>query len=304
MSVNRKKPIVLFIYKRPKHVINVLESINKYAPNKVYIVADGPKNEEDVEKCELARDVVQTFLEKKDIKYEKDFSECNLGGPYRIPQGLNWVFDNEDEAIVLEDDCVPSLSFFHFCEYLLDYYKLDSRVAVISGNNFQKSKLKKDSYYFSCFNHCWGWATWKSAWEKYDEFLQKWPDFKASEYLKNYFSQKKHINYWSRIFDNVYYRRKVHWDYTWTFTCWSNNFLTVIPGKNLVTNVGFDEEASNTKNSQDPKAYMPAYELDFPLNHPECVIRHFNADLYTQKNHFGPKSFYKKIVSKLSRIYK
>lgn len=303
MNMKYKKPIVFFIYKRPTHTLRVLQAINNYNPNKVYLVADGPKNDDEIQKCREVRQIAESFLVKHKIKFSTNYSDHNLGGPKRIPTGLNQVFDQESDAIILEDDCVPSLSFFYFCETLLDYYKDDSRIGVISGNNFQRHDLEDESYYFSIFNHCWGWATWKQAWQKYDEGLANWPDYNLKKHLNNLFSNKKYIKYWSNIFENVFSGEKVHWDYTWTFTCWSNNFLTVIPAKNLVTNVGFDSEATNTKNDNDPNANILSKELNFPLKHPNYISRSYNYDLYTQKYIFGPPMLHKRIFRKIISFF-
>jgi hypothetical protein len=300
----KKKPIVLFIYKRPEHTLNVLKSIISYHPDKIYIIADGPKNRDEIEMCMITRETATNFSFSKKTEIKTNFSKNNMGGPYRIPSGLNWVFEQEEDAIILEDDCVPSQSFFPFCEELLCYYKNDKRIGHISGNNFQKEKLIKDSYYFSIFNHCWGWATWRRAWKYYDSGLTKWPTFKSNNYIKNFFPRKKHVYYWSNIFENLFFLTKVHWDYTWTFSCWSNNFLTIIPATNLVSNIGFGINASNTKNPYDSKANMTANDLTFPLIHPDCILRNYDADEYVQKTHFGPKPYYSRVLNGLHRFGK
>jgi len=297
-----KKPIVLFVYKRPAHTAKVLEAILKVKPEKLYVVADGPKSEKDKIACEQVLETVRTYLSETDVQLKQNVSPSNMGGPKRIPSGLDWVFSMEEDAIILEDDCVPSTSFFYFCEELLDRYRDDDRIGVISGNNFHNTRLKKNSYYFSIFNHCWGWATWKRAWRYFDINLRCWPEYKESNYIQGYFSEKLFFNGWCHNFEKIYTKEKIHWDYAWTFACWSQNLLSIIPEKNLVTNIGFGLDASNTTSYDDRIADRNANELNFPLVHPEMMCRNFEADMYVQKNIFGSKKLYERIFSKVGRI--
>ena len=169
-------PIALFIFNRPDTTQKVFSAIRDSKPTKLLIVADGPRPErpEEEEICTATRAIVNQVDWPCEVL--TNFADHNLGCKARISSGLNWVFETVEEAIILEDDCVPSLSFFPFCEQLLEQYRHDSRIMSISGSNFQFGKNKTSySYHFSHFFHGWGWASWQRAWEHCDLNLGLWP---------------------------------------------------------------------------------------------------------------------------------
>lgn len=296
------KPLALFIYKRTKTVQRVLESIPIGMFEKLYVIADGPKNKTEKSQCDAAKSLVENFALENNIILFTNYSDKNLGGPRRIPTGLNWVFDHEDEAIILEDDCVPSNSFYKFCCELLDKYKSDDRIGAISGNNFQNLQATNFSYYYSVFNHCWGWATWKRAWKHFDISLSTFPEFLRNGGLNSIFTSKKDVDYWSNIFYNLHRCNKIHWDYAWTYSCWAQNYLSILPEKNLVTNIGFGIDASNTFDEFSPFSHLKSHDIKFPLSHPDIFIRNKYADDYTQKIVFSQPSLIRKIFIKLQNI--
>ncbi|MFM7711944.1 MAG: glycosyltransferase family 2 protein, partial [Microcystis sp.] len=142
----------------PDTTARVFEAIRQAKPPKLLVVADGPRADraDDIEKCKAARAIIEGV--DWDCEVLTNYSDVNLGCKNRVSSGLNWVFDTVEEAIILEDDCVPDPTFFRFCEELLEYYRHDQRIMVISGNNFQFGKKRTGySYYFSVYTHCWGW---------------------------------------------------------------------------------------------------------------------------------------------------
>ena len=162
-------PIAFFIFRRPETTRRVFEQIRKVKPLKLFVVADGGRNEEEWKKCHAARAVIEAVDWPCEVI--KNYADKNFGCKIRISSGLDWVFQNTEKAIILEDDTLPHESFFRFSEELLRHYKDNPKIMHISGVNFQQKNSDfrcSDSYYFSRLPHIWGWATWKRAWKNYD----------------------------------------------------------------------------------------------------------------------------------------
>lgn len=282
-------PVIFIIFRRPDVTARVFEQIRRAQPQQLFIVADGPRNEAEAQLCQQTR----TITDGVDWPCEviRDYAEENLGCRRRIATGLNKVFESVDSAIVLEDDCLPNPDFFKFCQSLLDYYQHDERIWMISGNNFQGGRIRGDgSYYFSRYPHCWGWATWKRAWRNYQDDLKAWPEFRDSGLMESIFESPAEVKYWSNIFDSLVLKGKPDsWAYRWTYTCWINSALTILPNQNLVTNIGFGDQATNTKDYNKAQAGLPSGSLD-SIKHPKFLVRHAEADLYTTKHVFLPSS--------------
>jgi hypothetical protein len=187
--------------------------------------------------------------------------------------GLNWVFSLVEEAIILEDDCLPDLSFFPFCQELLERYRGDSRVAYISGVNLVEKYLSTDdSYFFSEIGGIWGWATWRSNWQRYDRRLDSWPELRSKNMLSEIFDQPKAIAYWTQIFDAMHENRGPNtWDYQWFYTCLKNNSLIAVPSVNLITNIGFGADATHTT-EEDARFILAPTPMKFPLRHPASFV--------------------------------
>jgi hypothetical protein len=278
-------PVVFLIFNRPDLTEIVFEQIRKVRPKKLLVVADGARFPEEVEKCEKARAIIY----KVDWNCEviTNYSDTNLGCKNRISSGLDWVFSQVEEAIILEDDCLPSQSFFFFCEKLLEYYRENSRVMHISGNNFQTKVRNEYSYYFSKYNHIWGWATWRRAWQYYDVNIELWKKINKSKFLKNIHNNFYEQNYWYDIFERVYLEEISYtWDYQWTYTCWMKNGLSVLPNVNLVSNIGFRDDGTNIQDPNSPFANLPTIDI-WDIKHPPDIIQHPEADDYTFQTMFG-----------------
>ena len=179
-------PVVLIFFRRPDTTARVLEVLKKVKPQRLFLIADGPK-EKDRALAEATRQIVDKAIDW-DCQVEKNYSDINLGCKRRIETGLSWVFEQVEEAIILEDDCVPELSFFPFCEALLEKYRFDDSVAHIAGNNctIRSESNPQTSYYFSRYPHCWGWATWRRAWKLMDPKMAKWPELRKEHWLADF----------------------------------------------------------------------------------------------------------------------
>lgn len=280
-------PVSFHIFNSYSFTCQVFNQIRLIQPQKLFITADGPRDNvtDDLVNCEKTRSILD--LVDWDCEVFKNFSETNKGSYKSTSYGISWVFSHVDKAIFLEDDCVPHLSFFRYCRELLDYYENDNRVALISGSNFQTySSDCRDSYFFSRYSFISGWATWKRTWDNVDLKLNSWPKYRDLKGLESVFTKKVEVKFWTRNFNDLY-NRKIgpHWDYALTLSNFMNNSLCIVPKTNLVTNIGFGDDRTNTKTK---KKYhcLKIDELSFPLTHPSLVRRADKADNYFEKKFY------------------
>ena len=282
-------PVILLVFNRPEPTRAVLEEVRRARPATLLVVADGPRANRPGEReaCARVRSLIETGNDWG-AQLLTNYSEVNLGCRRRVSSGLDWAFQKVDRAIILEDDCVPSPSFFSYCDELLEYYAEDERIGAVSGDNFQPRPFACDaSYYFSRYPHCWGWATWRRAWKYYDAAMANWPELRRSRWLYGLFQDPLHAEYWENIFDLVHQGKRDSWAYVWTFSCWSQHFLTTLPEVNLVKNIGTGAEATNTTDKDEQMHHLAAGELTFPLQKPACTVRNHAADDYSQRTIFG-----------------
>ena len=270
-------PILFLIFNRPETTRSVFAAIRLARPTRLYVAADGPRHENanDAENCARAREIAT------DVDWPCEvttlFREQNLGCGVAVAEAITWFFDHEPEGIILEDDCVPNPSFFLFTSELLERYRHDERVAVIGGNCFLKTPPRQnESYFFSRFNHVWGWASWRRAWNLFDFSMKDWPKIRDNNLLSGYLTSKSATNYWRRHFQLTYEHRIDTWDYRWTFSCWREGMVSVLPRVNLVKNIGFGNDGTHTTVS--PISEYRESELTFPLNHPTIRMVDSNAD--------------------------
>lgn len=278
-------PIIFLIFRRPDLTARVLESIRQAQPTKLLVVADGPRDDTEALLCQQSRAVTEHV--DWDCEVLRNYTDVNLGCRQRVSSGLDWAFEQVDEAIILEDDCLPHPSFFKFCQELLARYRADERIWCISGNNFQDSQWRgSGNYYFSNYYHTWGWASWRRAWQHYDRHLSNWPAFRDGQYLEGILDSTEEVQYWQDIFERLYTLNEPNtWDYAWTFTCWLNRGLTVLPNVNLVTNIGFRSDGTHTF-GENKLANMPVADIG-KLQHPLFIARDRAADMYTFEQVFA-----------------
>jgi GR25 family glycosyltransferase involved in LPS biosynthesis len=275
-------PIALIIYHRPEMTAKVINSLREIKATEIFIIADGPKNELDAERCKETRALINSIDWK--CKIYKNYSPKNLGLRKRVVSGLDWVFSKVDRAIILEDDLVVDKSFYRFCEEMLEKYKNNTRIISVAGDNFLFDKYKiKESYFFSRYTYPWGWATWRRAWKLYDDTMRNWPGIKKLKVLKNSIKEFGILTYWSKVFDLIYQRNIDSWAYCWTYTAFVNSMLSVVPYVNLVSNVGIGKGATHTLIKS--KVFgMPTLEMHFPLRYAKKVVRDSRADLIIERN--------------------
>jgi hypothetical protein len=217
-----------------------------------------------------------------------NLADENLGCRRRLSSGLDWVFDQCSEAIVLEDDCLPGSSFFTFCTAMLHRYRDDSRVMHVSGDNFQDGNRRgSGTYFFSRYSLSWGWATWKRAWRFYDVNVASWPGASKERWLESILDNPLERQYWTEIFDQLHRGEIDTWDYQWLFACWRQGGLSIQPNENLVTNIGAGPAATHFMGEHSTLG-IPICELG-ELTHPPAVTRDSEADRYTFENHIVAK---------------
>jgi hypothetical protein len=287
-SSRTRAPVVLLMFARPDTTARVLDAIREARPPRLLLVADGARDDVpgEEERCAETRDLVERV--DWDCEVSTEFADRNMGQKARVESGLTWAFELEEEAIVLEDDTLPHPSFFRFCDELLERYRDDERILSISGNNFQfDGPASSDSYYFSRYPHIWGWAGWRRAWDLYDPEMTRWPELRDTGWLERLLDTPHSAAYWSYQFE-LNYRDRHTWDFAWLFAAWLQGGLHVVPNVNLVSNLGFREDATHTRPEQaDFLGELPTHEMAFPLTHPEAVTRNAPADDFTERAMFG-----------------
>jgi len=297
-------PVTLIVFNRPDTTARVFDAIRQAKPPQLLIIADGPRSNfpEDVEKCAAVR----AIIEQVDWECEvlKNYTDVNLGCKQRVSSGLAWVFSVVEEAIILEDDCLPHPTFFRFCQELLERYRNDERIMHISGDNFQFGQQRTNySYYFSHYNHVWGWASWRRAWQYYDLDMKLWQEIRDTNWICDIVGTKSEKRFWSKIFELLSKHQINTWDYQWTFACWLQAGMSIVPNVNLVANIGFGDQATHTK-SNSKVANLLTQEIAFPLHHPPFVILDKGADERTRKLFFTEPSLLTRSKSKATKLWK
>lgn len=302
-------PVVLLIFRRPDLTQQVFNAIAQAKPSKLFIVADGPRTPEEAKLCEETRAVIQQV--NWECEVFTNFADKNMGLKRRVASGLDWVFSQVEEAIILEDDCLPAPSFFHFCQTLLEHYRHDERVVLISGNNFQFGHQSiEDSYYFSRYPHIWGWATWRAAWKHFDISMATWPEVRDANLLENILENPYELKYWTDIFEKTYNGLVDSWSYIWTYCCWLQNGLSILPSTNLVSNIGFRDDAVHTKDPDSPFSKIPTLDI-WEIQHPKFIVRNHTADIFTfeqmfagrqKENYVKSKDYIKQLQEQLIQV--
>ncbi len=278
-------PVLLIIFNRPDTTQKVFDRIRQVKPSRLYVAADGPRANKptDIERSAETRKIVDQV--DWDCEVKTLFQENNQGCGIAPASAITWFFESEEAGIILEDDCVPSKSFFWFCQEVLEKYKQDTRIMHIGGNNYLEGWCRDCdySYYFSNNVNAWGWATWRRAWKLFDINIPNYPELKQKGYLDGMFINKLEKAYRLGLLEKTFthIQKGDVWDYQWLFTVYSNSGLCIVPEVNLVRNIGFGEDATHTFNAHEKKAQLVEQEIAFPLRHPNFVLRDLESDRRT-----------------------
>lgn len=296
-------PILLIVFNRTDTANQILDQLRIIKPQKLYFAADAPRQEKGIKEfndCLSARNIIQSVDWPCEIKTL--FPEQNIGPRRFLGNAISWMFEQEEQGIILEHDCLPHLDFFSYCRTLLEWYKSEEKVMHISGTQFQDSGKSVPELYFSHYNHIWGWATWKRAWNHYDLEMKKFKDFEAGQKIKEVFPSATEQKYWMRKLKSAQAGNIGSWDYQWTFAIWNNKGVAVIPGSNLVSNIGFGAGAIHTKDESHFLANRPVYS--FPIESipkPKQIIVSRTSEKYDFNKVFYP-SIFKRLVNKIKLI--
>jgi hypothetical protein len=274
---NPSVPVAFFVFNRPIPTQKVFDAIRKQRPAILLITADGPRHEADVPLVEATRKIVAEIDWPCEVR--RNYSDKNLGVKRRMYTGIDWVFAQFEQAILLEDDCVPEPTFFPFCTQLLEKYKEDERIIMISGDNMlPDQRFTADSYYFSVMTHIWGWATWRRAWQHYRADMPDWPSELASGFPNGFVPSENAARFYSKMMEDTYTGNLNAWGLAWMYTAWKRRMLSVSPAVNLISNIGFGPDATHTR-KVDPFANLPTKPMNFPLMHPKKIVANVEADL-------------------------
>ena len=268
--------VVLLVFNRPEHTRIVANRVREARPRAVYVVADGPRpvNSTDEQLCADVRGVIGDI--EWDCPVHTLYAENNMGLKARVSSGLDWVFDHEESAIILEDDCLPDPSFFPYATELLERYASDARIGIVSGNNFLRGHSIDDhSYYFSPDVRIWGWATWARVWKDFSRegLNHQWSVEQARQAVARIQSSARRK---SLIREAERAHRLNSWALPFVLHAQRQNYLSVVPRENLVTNIGFGAGSTHTK-FESFTAEVPTSSLQFPLIHPDTVRAHPTA---------------------------
>lgn len=277
-----KSPILLLVFNRLDTARRVFERIALAKPGRLYIGCDGARTHKAGEAAKV-QELRDWLLQNIDWPCEVKtlFRDQNLGCCNAVQSAISWFFAQEESGIILEDDCLAEESYFQFCDELLEKYKDTPEVMAIGGTGYTEGHAPyPESYHFSTYFHCWGWATWRRAWDRYDVDIKGWPAFKQQHGLSKMPQSNIAFNhYWTRIFDMMYNSKaKSTWDYQMSFAVFSNSGLCIEPAMNLVSNIGFGDGATHTMNNDHEQANRKIYKMPFPLVHPVSLTPNVELD--------------------------
>jgi hypothetical protein len=298
-------PVALIVFNRPDTTEQVFAAIAAAKPPKLLVIGDGPRaaRPAEADAVAAARSVVSRV--DWDCEVVTNLSDVNLGCKRRVSSGLTWLFEQVEEAIILEDDCLPDPTFFRFCQELLERYRHDRRIGMVSGANFQFGQGRVDSsYYFSKYSMIWGWASWRDRWlGTYDVALEKWPRIRDEDALADLVGSEHERRYWQKVFERVYRGEIDTWDYQWFFANFLEGRRSIVPAGNLISNIGYGQHATHTTNEESKLANIPVTPMTFPLRHPPGVFASSDKDRRTFDAYFRSSKRARRIRDAVRRFF-
>lgn len=307
-------PVALIFFNRPDTFERVFEKVREAKPRKLYLIQDGPRNENDVPKIMECRKIVENI--DWECEVIKDYSEINLGCGVRPQSGITNALKNEESVIILEDDCVPSNSFFPYCEEMLEKYKDDERICYVSGlNHFEEWDCGDSDYFFTKTGAIWGWATWARSWNKYYDYYMKSANEQVlslvAGQITNKYIAKSRVEAWKKAKLSLDSGEKLsYWDIQWGFVKYSQSMLVIVPRYNQIHNIGIgatSTHAMSIKNAGYKKyktfVFIPTHELNMPLKHPKFCVCDIKYDDLVYKCSAGNsvRRFFARIAKKILR---
>jgi hypothetical protein len=286
-------PILFLVFNRPDITARTFDEIRKAKPCRLYVAADGPRIDKEGEAEQVIKVKKIATMVDWECEVKTLFRENNLGCKEAVSGAITWFFQQEEKGIILEDDCLPNPDFFHFCKNMLNHYRCNKKPLTITGSNFQNGiKRGNSSYYFSKYAHCWGWATWSKTWHYYDGDISFWPLWKDSADFNNKFPDKVERNYWKKIFNITYAKKIDSWAYPFIACMMKQGCLTIVPNSNLISNIGFGENSTHTKDLKDKLSNLPTKKLENIIIHPKNIELDAEADIYDFNFTRGAENLY------------
>lgn len=296
-----KAPVLLIGFNRPDTMQLVFNAVRTAKPDKLYYAVDGArpgKDEED--RVQQVRDIVKQVDWPCEV--HRLFREKNVGCGFGPAGAISWAFENEDYLIVLEDDCLPSQSFFRFCNEMLQRYKDDERVNIVSGRSHQHGSkfFNKYDYVFTHYAHTWGWATWKRVWNQFDIYMKDFPEWIENGGSMNVLEKEMAVGTdksLSLIYNDIEKEVTHSWDSQWYYTRLKTGGLGIVPCRNLIHNIG----AGGTHTLSYDK--LPLEEMPLTIRHPSFVVINGDYEQYHYENHIHKRNV-NPIRSVLSKFLK
>lgn len=268
-------PVLLIAFNRPEHTRRVLEAIMAAQPKDLYVFQDGARegNEDDVRKCAEVRNVVEELTKDANIVLHANYSDKNLGCGAGPMTGISWFFGQVEMGIVMEDDCLPHPDFFSYCEGLLDRYKDNDKIRFINATLYDDRWQCEASYDFSHYMVTGAWAGWRETWQGFDLDLK---DLDAKAFRKHVLKltdNRGEANWWYSIVKEIQqdHNKKSYWDFQMQIHLFRESALTIHPQRNLVSNIGFDEEGTHTLSNHDRRGGRQVFPI-LPLSHPQDQV--------------------------------
>jgi hypothetical protein len=299
-------PVLFLIFNRLDTAKQVFEAIRTTAPSRLYIASDGHRENKanEREKVESVRKYVLESIDW-DCEVKTLFRENNLGCGKAVSEAITWFFKNEEMGIILEDDCLPSMSFFPYCKELLEKYKDNEQIYYITGFNPLTNTQLPYSYYFARIIHFWGWASWRRAWNHYSFNIADLDNFITQKKIHRIFNRKADRKYWLDIFKIMERHGIDTWDYQWMYNIQNNNGICIIPVKNLITNIGFGADATHTIADDPHLNNQDRFEIN-QIKHPEKAV--INTRLNNKLNIIAFRtttlSYYNKIINEFLKKHR
>ncbi len=297
---NLSTPVLFMIFNRLDTARRVFDAIRQAKPLRLYIAADGARDHKPGEdlKVQAVRDHVMSGIDWK-CEVRTLFRDKNLGCKYAVSGAITWFFENEERGIILEDDTVPSSSFFGYCEELLERYKDDTRIWHISGATVRKSSVKPAyTYHFSIYPGIWGWASWADRWKQYDVELGS---FQKTDFIKDVVMRPSSVDYWTKMFRKMKKNEINTWDFQWVFTIWSRRGLAVTPNINQVSNIGFDKDSTHTADADSVLANLEVQNIK-EIIHPQNVIADHEQDEFLSSMYFSTRPLWVRVLRKIKGV--
>ena len=271
-------PVLILFFNRPQQLSQVFEQVRKARPSKLFLYQDGPRGERDLPGIKACREVVDQI--DWECEVHRKYQEKNYGCDPSEYISQKWAFSMVDKCIVLEDDDVPSVSFFTFCKEMLDRYEQDTRITMIAG--FNNEEITPDvpyDYFFASTFSIWGWASWKRVIDQWDEHYTFLEDTFNMQQLEQLMKERKFRKDFIYMCHRHKENNKAYYETIFHASMLFNSGLAIVPTRNMINNLGATADSTHFAGSVHtlPKGYrriftMKRYEVEFPLKHPRYVI--------------------------------